>query len=145
MQRFCPDGNFLFRAIAFHFPWLLQSWPIVRTTSDKQISRAFQGFFRDKLRFLRSKIYLINRHSLTPLITLLTKTRPRLCKMTAYDLQLHLRYRNRIWNCIWGTEIEFEKKKKQKLNIVYAQKCSCITHEFYTFFHRGWAKFSSAK
>lgn len=26
MQRFCPDGNFLFRAMSFHFPWLLQSW-----------------------------------------------------------------------------------------------------------------------
>ena len=39
---------------------------MVRTTSDKQISRTFQGFFGEKLQFLRTKIYLINQHSLTP-------------------------------------------------------------------------------
>ena len=32
----------------------------------KKISRAFQGFFKDKLQFLRTKIYVINHHSLTP-------------------------------------------------------------------------------
>ena len=37
---------------------------MVRTTSDKEISRTFQGFFKDKLQFSRTKIYLINRHSL---------------------------------------------------------------------------------
>ena len=40
--------------------------PMVCTTSDKQISRTFQGFFKDKLQFSMVKIYLINRHSLTP-------------------------------------------------------------------------------
>jgi len=39
---------------------------MVRTTSDKQISRTFQGFFTDKLQFLRTKIYCINSHSLSP-------------------------------------------------------------------------------
>ena len=39
---------------------------MVRTTSDEQISRTFQGFFGEKLQFLRTKIYLINQHSLTP-------------------------------------------------------------------------------
>ena len=39
---------------------------MVCTTSEKQISRTFQGFFKDKLQFLRTKIYLINWHSLTP-------------------------------------------------------------------------------
>ena len=39
---------------------------MVRTTSDKQISRTFQWFFKDNLQFSRSKIYLINRHFLTP-------------------------------------------------------------------------------
>ena len=34
-------------------------------TSDKQISRTFQGFFKHKLQFSRTKIYLINRHSFT--------------------------------------------------------------------------------
>ena len=38
---------------------------MVRTTSDKQISRTFQGFFKDKLQLLRTKIYLINLHSLS--------------------------------------------------------------------------------
>ena len=39
---------------------------MVRTTSDKEISRTFQGFFRDKIQLSRTKIYLINRHPLTP-------------------------------------------------------------------------------
>ena len=34
-------------------------------TSDKQISRTFLGFFKDKLQFSRTKIYLINWHSFT--------------------------------------------------------------------------------
>ena len=42
---------------------------MVRTTSDKQISRTFQGFFQDKLQFSRTTIYSINRHSLTPFWT----------------------------------------------------------------------------
>ena len=33
---------------------------MVCTTSDKQILRTFQGFFKDKLQFTRTKIYLIN-------------------------------------------------------------------------------------
>ena len=37
----------------------------VRAT-DKQISRTFRGFFKDKLQFSRTKIHVINRHSLTP-------------------------------------------------------------------------------
>ena len=46
---------------------------MVRSTSDKQISRPFQGFCKDKLQFSRTKVYSINRHSLT-LITPLGKT-----------------------------------------------------------------------
>ena len=39
----------------------------VCTTSDKQISRTFQEFFKDKLQFSRTTIFLLNsRHSLTP-------------------------------------------------------------------------------
>ena len=33
---------------------------------QKKISRTFQGFFKDKLQFLRTKIYIIDQHSLTP-------------------------------------------------------------------------------
>ena len=40
--------------------------PMVRTTSEKQISRTYQGFFKDKLQLSVIKMYLINRHSLTP-------------------------------------------------------------------------------
>ena len=66
-------------------------------------------------------MYFVNRYSLTPMITLLVTTRhgviydfyffghrwshyfillsaTTLCKMTGYDLQLHLKYRNNIWN-----------------------------------------------
>ena len=42
---------------------------MVHTTSDKQISRTFQGFFQDKLQFSRTAIYSVNRHSLTPFWT----------------------------------------------------------------------------
>ena len=83
----------------------------------------FQGLFKDKLQFSRTKIYSINRPSLTPFWTpywlkhvmesvicnfyffshgwshyfiLLSTT--KLWKMTGYDLQLHLRYRNSIKN-----------------------------------------------
>ena len=38
---------------------------MVHTTLDKQILRTFHGFFKDKLQFSRTKIYLINRHFLT--------------------------------------------------------------------------------
>ena len=33
---------------------------MVHTTSDNQILRTFQGFFKDKLQFLRIEIYSIN-------------------------------------------------------------------------------------
>lgn len=39
---------------------------MVHTTSGNQILRNFQGFFKAKLQFLRTKIYLINWHSLPP-------------------------------------------------------------------------------
>ena len=53
-------------------PFLFKN--MVRATSDKQPSRTLQGFFKDKLQFSRTMIYLINRHSLPPLIILLAKT-----------------------------------------------------------------------
>lgn len=33
---------------------------MVRTASDKQTLRTFQGFFKDKLQFFRTNIYSIN-------------------------------------------------------------------------------------
>ena len=38
---------------------------MVHTTSDKPISRTFQGFFKDKLQFAGTKNYSTNQHSLT--------------------------------------------------------------------------------
>ena len=38
---------------------------MVHTTSDNQILRTLQGFFKDKLQFLRIEIYSINLRSLT--------------------------------------------------------------------------------
>ena len=92
---------------------------IDRTTLDKQTSRTFQGFFKDKLLFKDYDSF--NKSAFfNPLSnTLLAKTRhgviydfyffihawshyfiqlsaTRFCKMTGYDLQLHLRYRNSI-------------------------------------------------
>ena len=44
----------------------MKSNNMVCTTSDILISRTFQGFFKDKLQFSRTKIYSKNRHSLSP-------------------------------------------------------------------------------
>ena len=33
---------------------------MVRTTADEQTSRTFQGSFKDKLQFFRTKIYSVN-------------------------------------------------------------------------------------
>ena len=92
---------------------------IDRTTLDKQTSRTFQGFFKDKLLF-KDYDFFNKSAFFNPLSnTLLAKTRhgviydfyffihawshyfiqlsvTRFCKMTGYDLQLHLRYRNSI-------------------------------------------------
>ena len=113
---------------------------MVHTTSDNQILRTFQGFFKDKLQFLRIEIYSINWHSLTLFwtphwlkhftrsFTILTSSAmmvdhiiiakllsaTTLCKMTGYDLQLHLRYRNRIWNK--DTEIKYCSSTKMFLH-----------------------------
>ena len=38
---------------------------MVHNIQTYKISRTFQGFFKDKLQFLRTKIYLINSHSLS--------------------------------------------------------------------------------
>ena len=105
---------------------LPQIWPGSKGSyncdSDKQISRTFQGFFKDKLQFSRTKD-LFHKLEVCNLLlsTLLAKTlngviydfyffshgwshyfillsEKTLCKMTAYDLQMNLRYRNSISN-----------------------------------------------
>ena len=45
--------------------------------------------------------------------------------MTEYDLQLHLRYGNSIWN----------KETEIKINIVHVQKWFYVNGEFYRFLH----------
>ena len=96
-----------------------------RQTNFEDFSRIFRG----KLQFSRTKFYSIIRQPLTSFWTpyllnhsmesftifnffshgwslyfmLLSTT--TLCKMTGYDLQLHLRYRNSIWNK--ETEIKY--------------------------------------
>ena len=47
---------------------------IVCISPDKQISKIFEGFFKDKLQFSRTKIYSINQHSLTPFEHIVAKT-----------------------------------------------------------------------
>ena len=117
----------------------------------KKNSRTFQGHFKHKSQFSRTKINSINRHSLTPFwlaktfngvnydfyffshgwshYFILLPLTP-LCKMatvTGYDLQLHLK-----------NKISFMHKKKLYPGFY-------VTREFYRFLDRGWAKFSSAK
>ena len=96
-----------------------------RQTNFEDFSRIFRG----KLQFSRTKFYSIIRQSLNLLLnTLLAKplngviydfyffshgwslyfmllSTTTLCKMTGYDSQLHLRYRNSIWNK--ETEIKY--------------------------------------
>ena len=90
---------------------------MVRTISDKHISRTFQGFFKDKLQFSRTEIYAINRHSSTPfLITLLARTRHGVVydfyffvqRSSHYFIVLSAKITTK-WlgmtcGCIWGTE-----------------------------------------
>ena len=118
---------------------------MVRTPSDKQISRTFLGIFQG-LRFLHKlKIGIFNplfntscmanthhgviyhfyllSHSWSHFFTTRNNTLQN-------DLQLHLRYKSSIWN------------KETKINIVHTQNCFYVTPEFYRFLHLGWIKFS---
>ena len=79
---------------------------MVRTTSDQQIS------LKDFSRILQGQIRVFKDYTLYNF---------PLCKITGYDLQLHLRYR-----IAFGI-------KKQKKDIVHAH----VTREFYRFLHRG--------
>ena len=98
---------------------------MVCTNSDKQISRTFQGFFKDKLQFSRTEIYLINLHSLTPI------NHPVKLKHIMESFIKDFYFFSRHWSiklfnnyttarlgmtnnyCIWGTEIAFEIKKQK--------------------------------
>ena len=111
---------------------------MVRTTSAKQTSRTFQGCFKDKLQFSRTTIYLINWHSLTPFDhpigvshLWLLLLQPSLITLFLYYFLQHklTKWLGMTCNCIWVTEMAFEIKK-QKLNIVDAQKCFYNTREF---------------
>ena len=124
---------------------------MVCTTSDKQISRTFQGFFKDKLQFSRTKICLIKSAFFNPhLITLLDKTRHGVI----YDFYVfgHTTFRNktlqnnRVWlaiasevqNSIWNKETEIKYCSCTKMFLRYPWVLQVLIH-------RGWAKFSSAK
>ena len=116
----------------------------------------FQGFFKDKLQYSRTKNYLNIGILWTPLITLLAKTRHGViynfyffCHRSSHFLNYFLHQDFEKWlgmscNCIWGTEIAFEIKK-QKRSIVHPEKCFNNTRELYRFLHRGWAEFPLAK
>ena len=103
--------------------WLAVSPFKVSTTEGKQISRTFQGFFKDKLSFQALR-FIQEIGILQPLVnTLLAKTRHKviydfyffshswshyhillsratLWKMIGYDLQLYLRYINSMEACV---------------------------------------------
>ena len=133
-------------------PWFVQP-------QTNKLQRLFKDFPVFKiLQFSRTKIYLINRHSLTSFwspywlkhiinhnlqflfldhhwshyFILLSAT--RLSKWLGMKQYLHLRYKNSNWN--EKTEIKYCLCTKMFLH---------ITCEFYRFVHRGSAKFSLAK
>ena len=123
------DGQIQYTRPSFPFSRARERWKdgvwkgvnlscfMVRTISDKHISRTFQGFFKDKLQFSRTEIYAINRHSSTPcLITLLARTRHGVVydfyffgqRWSHYFIVLSAKITTK-WlgmtcGCIWGTE-----------------------------------------
>ena len=126
---------------------------MVCTTWDKQISRTFQGFFKDKLQFTRTKIYLINRHSSIPLKHW-SHYRPKhvMESFTIFYFFGHTTFRNKtlqnnwVWliiasevqNSIWNKETEINYCSCTKM-------FSCYPWVLQVLIHKGWAKFSSAK
>ena len=131
---------------------------MVRATSDKQLSRSLHGFFKDKWQFSKTKILFNKSAFFTPLLspywlkhvlesfTIFTTSvivdhiiffilvsATRLWKMTGYDLELHLRYRNSIWNK--ETEIKYCSFTKMFLRYRWVLR----------FLPREWAKVSSPK
>ena len=63
-----------------------------------------------------------------------------------YFTQQHFaKWLGKTCNYIWGTEIAFEIKKKNRNKISLMHEMFYITRQFYRFLHRGWDKFSSAK
>ena len=129
------------RGSAFHNgTWFVQLW-----------TNKFQLFFKDFLRknysFQRLRFFKINWH-----LTLLVKTphgviydfyfshrsshyfmlfsTTRLCKMTGYDLQLYLWYRNSIWNktllmCknVFILPVSFTRSYSIWNNLILQQRC----------------------
>ena len=102
-----------------------------RQTNFEDFSRIFRG----KLQFSRTRFYSIIRQSLTSFWTpyLLNHSMESFTIFTSsamvdhfilcYFPQQHFaKWLGMTRNCIWGTEIAFEIKK-QKQNIVHAQKC----------------------
>ena len=109
---------------------------MVHTTSVNQISRTFQGFFKAKLQFLRTKIYLINTRSpywlkhVMESFTMFTSSAIVDHIILNYLPQQHFaKWLGMTCNCIWGTEIAF-KIKKQKLNIVHAKSVFTLPVSF---------------
>ena len=123
------DGQIQYTRPSFPFSRARERWKdgvwkgvnlscfMVRTISDKHISRTFQGFFKDKLQFSRTEIYAINRHSSTPfLITLLARTRHGVVYdfyffvqrwshyFTVLSAKITTKWLGMTCDCIWGTE-----------------------------------------
>ena len=127
--------------ISYRRFYLRHTWFVQLQTNT--FPRTFQGFFKGKFQFSRTKIYLINRHSLTPSDHLIGKNTswnhlPILLLRPSWITIFLLLFRNEalqsdcVWlscNCIWGTEIAFEIKK-QKYNIVHAQNVFTLPVSF---------------
>ena len=106
-----------------------------RQTNFEDVSRIFKG----KLQFSRTTIYSINRQSLTSFWTpyLLNHSMESFTIFTSsamvdhiilcYFTQQHFaKWLGMTCNCIWGTEIAFEIKKK-KTEIKYCLCTKCFT------------------
>ena len=111
----------------------------------------FQGFFKDKLQFTRTKIYLINRHSLIPLKHW-SRYWPKhvMESFMIFYFFGHTTFRNKtlqnnwVWlviasevqNSIWNKETEINYCSCTKM-------FSCYPWVLQVLIHKGWAKFSS--
>ena len=101
---------------------------------DKQISRTFQGFAKDKLQSSRTNIYSMNPHSLTApfwtsywlnhvmescIIFTSSAMVDRITKYTTFHYNTYGKWLGLTYNCIWGTETAFKVRNRSEILLMH--------------------------
>ena len=107
---------------------------MVGTTSNKQISRTFQGFAKDKLQSSSTNIYSMNRHSLTApfwtsywlnhvmescIIFTSSAMVDRITKYTTFHYNTYGKWLGLTYNRFWGTETAFKVRKRSEILLMH--------------------------